>query len=75
MFAGNFAPANWAFCDGSTLPIAPNVALFEILGTQYGGDGSTNFALPKLDSLPSTGAVAAAVRYVICVQGMFPQRE
>lgn len=46
MFAGNFAPKNWAFCDGSLLAISQNTALFSILGTTYGGDGTTNFALP-----------------------------
>ncbi len=50
MFAGNFAPRNWAFCDGSLLPIAQNTALFSILGTTYGGDGRTTFALPDLRS-------------------------
>ena len=46
MFAGNFAPKDWAFCDGQILPIAQNQALFAILGTQYGGDGRNTFALP-----------------------------
>lgn len=48
MFAGNFAPRNWAFCDGSILPIASNQALFSLLGTTYGGNGITTFALPDL---------------------------
>ena len=48
MFAGNFAPRSWAFCDGQLLPIASNTALFSILGTTYGGDGRTTFALPDL---------------------------
>ena len=48
MFAGNFAPRGWALCDGQLLPIAQNSALFSILGTTYGGDGRTNFALPDL---------------------------
>lgn len=48
MFAGNFAPRNWAFCDGQLLSIASNQALFSILGTTYGGDGRTTFALPDL---------------------------
>lgn len=45
-FAGNFAPRNWAFCDGQLLSIAQNQALFSIIGTIYGGDGRTTFALP-----------------------------
>jgi microcystin-dependent protein len=48
MFAGNFAPRGWALCDGQLLPIAANQALFSILGTTYGGDGKTTFALPDL---------------------------
>ncbi len=48
MFAGTFAPRGWAFCDGQLLPISENTALFSILGTTYGGDGRTTFALPDL---------------------------
>jgi microcystin-dependent protein len=48
MFGGNFAPRNWAFCEGQLLPISQNEALFSILGTTYGGDGRTTFALPDL---------------------------
>jgi microcystin-dependent protein len=48
LFAGNFAPKNWSFCNGSILSIASNTALFSILGTTYGGNGTTNFALPNL---------------------------
>jgi microcystin-dependent protein len=48
MFGGNFAPRGWAFCDGQLLAISGNSALFSILGTTYGGDGRTSFALPDL---------------------------
>lgn len=48
LFAGNFAPRGWAFCDGQLLAISSNSALFSILGTTYGGDGRTTFALPDL---------------------------
>ena len=48
MFAGNFAPIGWAFCQGQLLPIAQNQALFSLLGTTYGGNGTTTFALPDL---------------------------
>jgi microcystin-dependent protein len=48
MFGGNFAPRSWAFCDGQLLPISQNQALFSLLGTTYGGDGRTTFALPDL---------------------------
>lgn len=46
MFAGNFAPRGWAFCQGQILPISQNTALFSLLGTTYGGNGQTTFALP-----------------------------
>ncbi|MCX7571874.1 tail fiber protein [Tumebacillus sp. DT12] len=48
MFAGNFAPQGWALCNGQILSIAENEALFALLGTTYGGDGQTTFALPDL---------------------------
>lgn len=50
MFAGNFAPRGWALCNGQLLSIAQNTALFSILGTTYGGNGQTTFALPDLRS-------------------------
>jgi microcystin-dependent protein len=48
IFPFNFAPTGWAFCDGQILPISQNTALFSLLGTTYGGDGVSNFALPDL---------------------------
>lgn len=48
MFGGNFAPAGWAFCEGQLLPISENETLFNLIGTTYGGDGETTFALPDL---------------------------
>src|SRR5436189_5929310 len=48
IFAGNFAPAGWAFCDGQLLPISENETLFNLIGTTYGGDGQSTFALPDL---------------------------
>ena len=48
MFAGNFAPAGWMFCEGQLLPIAENETLFQLIGTTYGGDGESTFALPDL---------------------------
>jgi microcystin-dependent protein len=50
MFAGNFAPVGWAFCNGAIIPIDQNDALFNLIGTTYGGDGQTTFALPNLQS-------------------------
>src|SRR5262249_36628907 len=46
--AFNFAPKGWAFCDGQLLPLSQNTALFSLLGTTYGGDGKSNFALPNM---------------------------
>src|SRR5512136_1755003 len=48
MFGGNFAPAGWMFCEGQLLPIAENETLFNLIGTTYGGDGQSTFALPDL---------------------------
>ena len=49
IFPFSFAPKGWAFCDGQILPLSQNTALFSLLGTTYGGDGKSNFALPNLD--------------------------
>lgn len=54
MFGFNFAPNGWAFCDGQLLPISQNTALFSLLGTFYGGDGRTTFALPNLQDSAAT---------------------
>jgi microcystin-dependent protein len=56
IFAGNFAPRSWAFCQGQIIPIASNTALFSILGTTYGGNGTTTFALPDLRGRTVVGA-------------------
>jgi microcystin-dependent protein len=48
IFAGNFAPTGWALCDGQLVAISQNTALFSLLGTQFGGNGTSNFALPNL---------------------------
>src|SRR3954464_2778024 len=48
MFAGNFAPAGWMFCEGQLLAISENETLFQLIGTTYGGDGQSTFALPDL---------------------------
>ncbi len=50
MFGGNFAPQGWAFCNGALMPIDQNDALFQLIGTTYGGDGQSTFALPDLQS-------------------------
>lgn len=56
LFAGNFAPRGWAFCQGQILSIAQNTALFSLLGTTYGGNGQTTFALPDLRGRVPVGA-------------------
>src|SRR5450432_611811 len=48
MFGGNFAPAGWMFCEGQLLPISENETLFNLIGTTYGGDGQSTFALPDM---------------------------
>lgn len=48
IFAGNFAPAGWMFCEGQLLPISENEVLFQLIGTTYGGDGESTFALPDM---------------------------
>ena len=70
MFGGNFAPKGWALCDGRLLSITQNSALFTVIGTMFGGDGVTNFALPDLQ-----GKVAEGVTFVIALVGVYPQRE
>src|ERR1044071_5157456 len=50
MFAGNFPPVGWMFCEGQTLPISENEVLFQLIGTTYGGDGQETFQLPNLQS-------------------------
>lgn len=56
IFSGSFAPKGWARCDGQLLPISQNTALFSLLGTTYGGDGKSNFALPDLRGAAPLGA-------------------
>jgi microcystin-dependent protein len=55
MFAGNFAPRTWLFCNGQTLAIASNTAMFSLLGTTYGGNGQTTFALPDFQGRVAVG--------------------
>src|ERR1700704_6663151 len=55
MFAGNFAPTGWAQCNSQLLPISQNTALFSLLGTFYGGDGKSTFALPNLQGSAPMG--------------------
>ncbi len=67
LFGGNFEIRGWAACDGRIMSIAQNQALFSLLGTTYGGDGVTTFALPKLAN------VGDAI-YLIATEGVYPSR-
>ena len=71
-FGGNFAPRGWAFAQGQILPINNNQALFAILGTSYGGDGRTSFALPDLRCFEPT---SGGPHYIIALVGTFPSRN
>jgi microcystin-dependent protein len=70
-FGFNFAPRGWAFCNGQILPIAQNTALFSLLGTTYGGNGTTTFALPNLQSRVPVhfGTGAGLSNYALGQQG------
>jgi microcystin-dependent protein len=82
MFGGNFAPAGWMFCDGSLLPISENETLFNLIGTTYGGDGQSTFALPDLQGRipihPGNGfsqAEAAGVEDVTLTVSQIPGHQ
>jgi microcystin-dependent protein len=68
LFSGNFIPQGYMECNGQLLLVQQNVVIFSILGTTYGGNGQTNFALPKLTP-PNE-----SMKYIICVQGLYPPR-
>ena len=68
LFAGNFAMRGWSACDGRLLPISQYEALFSILGTTYGGNGVSNFALPKFDKV-------GEATYLIALEGVYPPRN
>ena len=66
MFAGNFAPAGWMFCEGQLLPISENETLFQLIGTTYGGDGESTFALPDLRGLMQASSFRFRASACIC---------
>jgi microcystin-dependent protein len=71
LFPYQFAPMNWAYCQGQSLSVNQYSALFSLIGTQFGGDGRTNFCLPDLrGASPVSGTM-----YCICVMGMYPSRS
>ena len=71
LFPYTFAPKDWMFCEGQLLQISQNQALFSLLGTTYGGDGRSSFALPDLRGKEP----AAHVRYCISLGGDYPRRD
>lgn len=71
LFSFPFAPRGWAFAEGQILPIAQNMSLFSLVGTTYGGDGTTTFALPDLRGKePIPGC-----RHAIALRGVYPMRS
>ena len=68
----DFVQQGWAPCDGRLLPIAQNEHLFALLGTTYGGDGLTNFAVPALAAVPAQGG--KMLNYCICLDGPYPHQ-
>jgi microcystin-dependent protein len=70
MFAGNFAPAGWFFCEGQLIPISENETLFQLIGTTYGGDGQSTFALPDLRGrLPLHMGTGGGGTYILAETG------
>jgi microcystin-dependent protein len=67
LFSGNFAPKDWAICDGRLLPIQNNEKLYSIIGTKYGGDGQRTFASLKMQPYGDTN-------FIIALEGIYPQR-
>jgi microcystin-dependent protein len=68
LFAGSFIPEGYMECNGQLLPVQPNVVIYSILGTTYGGNGSVDFALPKLTPPHES------MKYIINVRGIYPSR-
>ena len=78
-FAGHYAPRNWMDCAGQTLEIKSHAALFSIIGTIYGGNGSTHFQLPDLrpeiSGVKTDWAKVGMPRDCICIDGIYPMRD
>lgn len=71
IFSGTFAPRDFKFCEGQILKVADNLALFSLIGTNYGGDGATTFALPNLKEAEKS---LGGARYIIALEGIYPSR-
>jgi len=73
LFVGDYAPEDWHICDGTVLPIRGNDALYAVIGTTYGGDGISTFALPDLrDTLHDNRKPFPAISYIIAMAGAYP---
>lgn len=72
LFAGTYCPQDYMYCDGQTLAIQQNAALFAIIGCQYGGNCTQTFCLPNLNK--NTMLEGTTLKYIICTQGIFPPR-
>ncbi len=75
LVAYDFVPTGWLLCNGQMLTIAQNAALFSLLGSRYGGDGTTTFAVPNMNRFPMTSANGAPLSWIICIEGTFPSRD
>jgi microcystin-dependent protein len=73
-FSFDFVPQGWALCNGALVSVMENQALFALIGPKYGGNGETDFALPKLADIPSEGQ-AAQTAYYIAIAGTPPPRS
>jgi microcystin-dependent protein len=71
LFPFNFVPQGWSTCEGQLLAISQNMALFSLIGTTFGGDGQSNFALPNLQGKAPGDGLA----YYIALQGIYPPRQ
>lgn len=76
LYAFGFAPSNWLSCDGQILNISTNQALYTLLGTNFGGNGTTTFGLPNLNNAPNNDArPVPQMKYYIATMGIYPSRN
>lgn len=76
LMAFDYPPRSWALCRGQILNIAQNTALFSLIGTRFGGDGKTTFALPNLEAAePKPGDPNYGMHYCIALMGIYPTRD
>jgi hypothetical protein len=75
LFAGDYAPQYWAYCDGSPLLIAQYEGLFSLIEFDYGGDMKTYFNLPTLDGVQVSGPTGIVLNYIIALYGILPPRQ